>query len=377
MSEQPPLIVHIIYRLGVGGLENGLVNVINRLPADQFRHAIICLTDSTDFKQRIQRTDVAVYELHKAPGWDWRAFAQVWRWLRAWRPAIVHSRNLAAMEFQLCAWAAGVPYRIHSEHGWDVYDPDGNNKIYQAERRCLSVLVQKVVPLSRQIEDYLLNRAGIKRNKILRICNGVDASIFYPASTKVLPQDMPELFNNSVLFGSVGRMHGVKDQLTLTQAFILASQFSSEFRNRAKLCLIGDGPLRAQADALLRQAGLRDRAWLPGERSDIAALLRCLDVFVLPSLAEGISNTILEAMASGLPVVATNVGGNPELVRDGENGVLVAAGQPQAMAEALLRLFDCAELRATMGAAALQRVAQEFSLDGMMERYRQLYLAGL
>ena len=121
-----PLIVHIIYRLGVGGLENGLVNLINRIPADQYRHAIICLTDSTDFSKRIQRDNVAVYEIHKRPGHDAQSFVKVYKLLKQLKPDIVHTRNLAAIEYQVCAVLAGVPFRIQGEHGWDVFDPDGS-----------------------------------------------------------------------------------------------------------------------------------------------------------------------------------------------------------------------------------------------------------
>ncbi len=128
---QPQLIVHVIYRLGVGGLENGLVNLINRLPSESYRHAIVCLTDSTDFSKRIQRQDVAIYEIHKKPGQDWGSFVKVYKLFKQIKPAIVHTRNLAAIEYQICALLAGVPYRVHGEHGWDVYDPDGNNVKYQ------------------------------------------------------------------------------------------------------------------------------------------------------------------------------------------------------------------------------------------------------
>ena len=109
MSEaKSQLIVHIIYRLGVGGLENGLVNIVNKLPATNYRHAIICLTESTDFSQRICRPDVEIFELHKRPGQDWRSFISVYRLLKQLRPAIVHTRNLAAIEYQVCALLACV-----------------------------------------------------------------------------------------------------------------------------------------------------------------------------------------------------------------------------------------------------------------------------
>ena len=114
-----PLIVHVIYRLGVGGLENGLVNLINRLPESQYRHTIVSLTDVSDFQQRIRRDNVSCLALHKRPGNDIGMLWKLWRLFRELRPAIVHSRNLAALEAQLPAWLAGVPCRVHGEHGPD------------------------------------------------------------------------------------------------------------------------------------------------------------------------------------------------------------------------------------------------------------------
>ena len=373
-TQKPLLIVHIIYRLGVGGLENGLVNLINRLPAEHYRHAIICLKDSTDFSRRIQRDDVEIYAMHKREGQDLASFSNVYRLLRKLKPAIVHSRNLAAIEYQLCALLAGVPYRVHSEHGWDVFDPDGNNVKYQWLRRLLGLLIHRFIPLSLHLHDYLRYKVGIPSAKITRICNGVDTKLFYPSEHgRVMPRDCPLLLSGKVGIGTVGRMHGVKDQLTLVKAFIVACGQSAAFAERARLLLIGDGPLRLEAIQLLDGNGLTDKAWLPGERDDIADILRCLDLFALPSKAEGISNTILEAMASGLPIIATNVGGNPELVVDGETGLLVEKEDVAAMSVAMLQLVADDVLRGQLAKASYQRALDEFSIERMVERYQQVY----
>ncbi|HHQ42191.1 MAG TPA: sugar transferase, partial [Chromatiales bacterium] len=135
MSDRRPLVAHVIYRLQTGGLENGLVNLINRLPRERFRHAVVCLTEATAFAARIEREDVRVHELRKREGNDPALLWRLWRLFREMRPAIVHSRNLAALEAQLPAALAGVPCRIHGEHGWDVHDPDGRSRRYRLVRR--------------------------------------------------------------------------------------------------------------------------------------------------------------------------------------------------------------------------------------------------
>ncbi|MBS0554482.1 MAG: glycosyltransferase, partial [Proteobacteria bacterium] len=142
---------------------------------------------------------------------------------------------------------------------------------------------------------------------------------------------------------------------------------------RARLVIAGDGPLRPQVEAEVLASGCADRIWLAGERKDVPEFMRGLDLFVLPSLSEGISNTILEAMASGLPVVATDVGGNGELVVVGATGTLVPAADPAAMADALMCYAADAAPRQSHGAAGRKWVEAEFSLDGMVERYCGLY----
>jgi len=371
---QPPLIVHIIYRLGIGGLENGLVNIINGMPKESYRHAIICLTDSTEFKQRLNRDDVAIYEMHKKPGQDWGLFIKLYQLLRQLKPAIVHSRNLTAIEYQICALVAGVPYRVHGEHGWDVFDPDGNNVKYQWLRRFLSLFIHRFIPPSEQLQDYLQHKVGISAKKITRICNGVDTKSFHPRTDgRNIPNGCQLNLDGKVVIGTVGRMHGVKDQMTLVNAYIHACNGADAFASKTCLILIGDGPLRSEAISRLRAEGLLDHAWLPGERNDIAELLRSLDLFVLPSKAEGISNTILEAMATGLPVIATRVGGNPELVIDGETGRLVEKEQVIEMAEVMLQLVADGDRRRRFSEAAYRRAQEHFSIDSMVARYQQVY----
>jgi glycosyltransferase involved in cell wall biosynthesis len=137
--------------------------------------------------------------------------------------------------------------------------------------------------------------------------------------------------------------------------------------------MVGDGALREPARSILESAGLADAAWLPGEREDVPDLLRAMDVFVLPSLAEGISNTILEAMASGLPIVATDVGGNYELVDQDKTGFLVPRNDPAALADAIRVYVDDPDLRRRHGAAARKRSEDEFSIDTMVQRYQDIY----
>lgn len=368
-----PLVVHVLFRFDVGGLENGVVNLINRMPVDSYRHAIVALTDVTDFRKRIKRGDVEFISLHKPAGHLFSLYPRLFRLFRDLKPAIVHSRNLAALEVALPAWAAGVSVRIHGEHGRDVGDLDGSNRKYQWVRRAYSPFVSHYIALSRDLEGYLTERVGIPARKVSQIFNGVDASRFYPGDDSTAIAGCPFLRPEHWLVGTVGRMQSVKDQTLLARAFVRALELDPVLRSRLRLVMVGEGPLRAEAQNLLEQAGLAHLAWLPGERHDVPDILRGLDCFVLPSLAEGISNTILEAMASGLPVIATRVGGNPELVSAERTGKLVPAGDAETMARAIVAYATAPDEARAAGKAGRAEVEQRFSMESMEATYRGLY----
>lgn len=371
-GDERPLIAHVIFRLAVGGLENGLVNLINRTP--QYRHAIICMTGYTEFHRRIDHDAVSLHALHKREGHDLGVFVRLWRLLRALKPDVVHTRNISALEAQLPAWLAGVRGRVHGEHGRDVHDLDGSNRNYQWLRRAYRPLVHRYIPLSRDLETYLRDAIGVPAAKLTQIYNGVDAARFHIATAGRAPLPIADFAPPGVtVIGTVGRLQRVKDQLNLVRAFLLLLKGEPALAARLRLVIIGDGPLRREVPTMLEQADAAHLAWLSGERDDIPELLRAMDVFVLPSLAEGISNTLLEAMASGLPVIATRVGGNAELVVEGVTGTLVPAAQPQALAAALARYIAEPALCRRHGLAGRERVEREFSMETMVARYVDNY----
>lgn len=368
-----PLIAHVMHRFDTGGLENGVVNLINHMPAERYRHAVIALTEVTDFRKRIRRDDVQFISLNKPPGQGFWQYPKLFRLFRQLRPTIVHSRNLAALEVQLPAWMAGVPVRIHGEHGRDVGDLDGSNVTYQRIRRFYRPFVSFYLALSRDLADYLTGIIRVPESKVQQVYNGVDSNRFHPGNQDHVVAGCPFFRPSQWLVGTVGRMQTVKDQPTLAKAFIRALEIAPELRDTLRLAMVGDGPLRAECQSLLEQAGLLELAWLPGERNDIPEIMRSLDCFVLPSLAEGISNTILEAMASGLPVIATRVGGNPDLVDAGNTGEIVPPDNPEAMAREIVRLAKDATFAAQMGRSGRRMVEQKFSMNAMVAAYQGIY----
>ncbi len=368
------LIAHVLYRFDVGGLENGVVNLLNGLPGDRFRHAVVAMTEVTDFRRRVQRDDVQYISLHKSPGHGFKLWPALFRVFRSLRPDIVHTRNLAPLEACVPAWLAGVPARVHGEHGWDVGDLDGSNRAHRFTRRLYRPFVTHYIALSRHIEHYLRGAAGVPSSAITQIYNGVDTKRFAaPAALRQPIEGSP--FNSPGLwvFGSVGRLAAVKDQAALVRSLARLHRAGAAARERMRLAIVGDGPLASGLRELATSEGVADSVWMPGARNDIAQVMAGLDVFALPSLAEGISNTLLEAMSSGRAVVASTVGGNVELIDDGSSGTLVPPNDPRAMDAALLRYFDDPEGARRHGLAARAVVETRFSLDRMVADYAAVY----
>ncbi|MFO7954976.1 MAG: TIGR03088 family PEP-CTERM/XrtA system glycosyltransferase [Thioalkalivibrio sp.] len=361
-----PLIAHIVYRLDVGGLENILIELVRNLPRDEFRHVIICIADYTDFSARVPE-DVPIHALHKAPGLGLGMFARLWRLLRRLRPDIVHSSNLAALECQPVAALSGVPARVHAEHGWDMADLDGTNPKYRRLRRWLSPWVHRHVTVSAHLARYLTDVAGIPRGRVRHIVNGVDTERFHPGASERPPEP------GDFVIGTVGRMAPVKDQATLVAAFAHLCRQLPERSAELRLVLLGDGPEAGHLQEQVARLGIEAQTWMPGNRDDMPEQLRHFDLFVLPSLAEGIPVTVLEAMASGLPVVASRVGGLPELVEVGINGALFEPGDPEALSQTLMAYAQDRERVNREGQAARERAVEIFGLQRMVDAYAALY----
>ncbi|MDW8324019.1 MAG: TIGR03088 family PEP-CTERM/XrtA system glycosyltransferase [Burkholderiales bacterium] len=373
MKSQPPLIAHVVYHFGTGGMENGLVNLINHLPPGRYRHAIVSLTGHTEFRRRIRSAEVGFYDLDKRPGHDlgwYRRLARLIEWLK---PAIVHTRNLNALEAQFVAAWLRVPGRVHGEHGRDVFDLEGRNWKYNLLRRAARPLVHRYIAVSRDLARWLTDTVGVNPHKLSQIYNGVDSQRFHPRAGE-RPDVAPAGFfaGAQCVIGSVGRLAAVKDYPSLIRAYARARDLLPQAQG-LRLILVGDGPQRAHCEALIRSLGLADSVWLAGERDDIPRLMQAMDVFVLPSLGEGISNTLLEAMATGLPVIASRVGGNPELVEEGVGGSLFPAADVERLAGLLAAYATDPGRRQREGAAARARVEAEFSLERMAAAYQSVY----
>lgn len=369
-----PLIAHVLYRLDTGGIERFVVTLINHT-GDRYRHALICLTGFGAMRRQIENDDVTCLTLDKKPGKDWLCYLRLWRALRSLKPDLVQSYNIGTLDVAPVAKLAGVRRVIHAERGRDVSDPHGENRRYRRLRRWMAPFIARYVAVSHDLQVWLSNGVGIDARKVLCIPNGIDTAKF--EASPVLKDTRPLLGDfapsGTLLIGTISRLDAVKDQAGLIAAFRLLCDASPDAGSRLRLVIVGAGVERRRLEQQIAGLNLGGQVRLLGNREDVAALLAEWDLFVLSSVAEGMPNAVLEAMASGLPVVATRVGGIPEVVGDGVTGALVPARDPEALAEALRRYTDDAALRAQHGSAGRKRVEGQFSLSAMLSAYEALY----
>jgi sugar transferase (PEP-CTERM/EpsH1 system associated) len=369
-----PLIVHVLYRLDTGGMERVLVTLINRT-RQHYRHAVVCLDGYGDLRNQIESPDVRCLALNKKPGKDWRCYFRLWRALRMLKPDLVHTLNVGALDAAPIARLAGVRRVVHAERGRDASDPRGESRKYRLMRRWLLPFIDRYLAVSQDLQRWLIDKVGIPASRVVCIPNGIDLAVFAPAARA---RDTRPLLGSfaapgTVLVGTVGRLDAVKDQVGLITAFDQLCEALPQERERLRLVLVGEGPKRSVLEAQIARGGLSNQVRLLGNRTDVAALLAEFDVFVLSSIAEGMPGVVLEAMAAGLPVVATAVGGVGEIVSSGATGKLVPAGDPKALAAALASYVLDDELRVRHGSAGRARVETRFSLQTMLASYTEFY----
>jgi sugar transferase (PEP-CTERM/EpsH1 system associated) len=371
---EKPLIAHVLYRLDTGGMEQVAISVINHT-CKRYRHAVIALAGIGAMRDRIMDPVVPCLSLDKKPGKDWGCYFRLWKTLRRLKPDVVQTYNIGTLDVAPIARLAGVRRVVHAEHGRDVTDPDGTNRRYRTMRRWLQPFIARYVAVSADLESWLREGVGIAPRKVVCIPNGIDIGRYAETTGSRELRPLLDTFAppGTLVVANVGRLDPVKDQAGLIAAFKLLCDSSPDTSARLRLVIVGEGTCRKDLETQIARLGLRDQVCLLGDRKDVPEILAECDVFALSSVAEGIPLTLLEAMASGSPVVATRVGGVGEVVVDGVTGTLVEPGDPAALAQALCGYVEDASRRHRHGHAGRERVEQHFSLPAMLAGYTSLY----
>jgi sugar transferase (PEP-CTERM/EpsH1 system associated) len=365
-------IMHVVNYLRRGGMEFGILKLMAGLGSEDFEHRF-CTTRKfdDDFVRAYGLERMLDVAAGNGKGLQFPLF-RLKNIFQHYRPHIVHTRNWGALEAVPAARLAGVPVVIHSEHGYEVDNLRGLPIRQRLFRKMAYGMTDVVFAVTRELRNYHARQSWTDPERVRVVYNGVDTDRFAPnAQTRIRVRSDLGIAETTCLIGSVGRMVPIKDYGTLLNAADRLLTLGAD----VSVLLVGSGP---ELDSLQRQAGaiesLRSRVHFLGSSDQVPDLLNAMDVFVLPSLGEGMSNTILESMASGLPVVVTDVGGNPEVVGDRSSGLLFEPGNAAALAQALRGLVDNPELRQTLGLSARERAITKFSLKSMMEQYKEMYL---
>jgi glycosyltransferase involved in cell wall biosynthesis len=350
----PTRVTHVALQLETGGMERLLVEFARLADRPRYSLQFVSLTSRGRVADDIESCGWPVVTLGVRPGLKPGAAFRLARLLQESSTDIVHTHNTRPLVYGGAAGRlAQVRAVVHTRHGQRHFSTARQDRLFRAAARC----ADRIVCVS---EDAAARSrfAGIGGAAVRTIWNGVDLARFQGQSGSA---GGPAVF--------VGRLSPEKDVATLLRATSIVVQREPSFR----LQIAGDGPCVAELHELAGALGVRGRVEFLGEVQDVPGLLRRAGVFVLPSLSEGLALTVLEAMACGLPVVATQVGGTPEAVLEGETGLLVPAEDPRALADALLRVHRDATLARTLGTAGRARAHAHFDARVMVRRYESLY----
>ncbi|MDA3917551.1 MAG: glycosyltransferase [Deltaproteobacteria bacterium] len=360
-------ILHLINELGLGGAETVVINIINHFNSDKFKNKLCVFVPDGVLTHLIKNPNENLIELDKKPGNDIRLPFKLNNIFKEYKPHIIHTHCWGTLvEGYIAAKIAKIPALVHSEHG-TIEDKNWNLYI----QRYLWHLHNQIIAVSQEHKNRLTKTIGFPENKINVIYNGVDTEHFKQISNsrRIEKRKSLGVCNKNFVIGTVGRLEPVKDQVTLLYAFkIILQQFPN-----SKLVITGDGSLASVLKNTAASLRISNSVLFLGLRDDILELLGTMDIFVLPSISEGTSCTLLEAMSCGLPVVATNVGGNPELVLDNETGVLVPKQDSKKLSHAIITLLTNSDLRTKMSLSGRERIVQGFSLYKMIDNLKNLY----
>mgnify|MGYP001040938267 CR=1 FL=1 len=365
----PHKVLHLITELNTGGAQKALVRLLARLDRQRFSPAVVCLYNGDGaVSHEIRDLGVPVTDLGMTAKWRWDAFWRLYRLLRRERPVILHTWMFHAnLPGRLLGQVVGIPVVITSRRNVNI-----GGSIREWLTRWTAGLDDKVIAVCEQARQAEIERAQIPPQKVVTIHNGCDVKGFsqVPAEASAQIREALAIPPDVSLIGSIGRLHPQKDFAALLTAVPKIQEQNPDIH----LLLVGEGELRDDLEAQSQLTGLARLVTFAGYRTEIPEILGALDVFVLPSLWEGMPNVVLEAMAAGLSVVATAVGGTPEVVVDGITGLLVPPYDSDALAEAINRLLCDPDLRHRMGQAGRTRIEHHFSIEETVQRTEELYM---
>ena len=352
-------------------MEGGIVNVCNRLP-EEFRVSICAIAPEEAFSDFIKRPGSQFFTLppHRREGVDWALVPRLARLFRRTKVDLVHSHTWGTFLYSVLAARLTGTAIIHGEHGKNMFELTEHNPAKTWARRLLGPRVNRMVTVSDDLRREWIERYRIPERKIVWIPNGVDVTRFRPdPADRAAARRHFGLPESGFMIGSVGRLDPIKNYRLLIDAarIVLAKQEQVAFT------VLGDGPCQQELERQAADLGIAGHVHLLGRRYESPRFLQTLDVFVLPSISEGMSNSVIEALATGLPVVCPALPTHREVISAGVDGILIENFTSETLAETLLHLLDDEAERLRLSRAARETACRQFSLQRMVDRHASLY----
>ncbi|BCR05279.1 glycosyl transferase family 1 [Desulfuromonas versatilis] len=358
-------VLHVTLGLHVGGLEKFVLDLVFALGLT-VDAKIVCLEEAGGLARALDVKDV--FEIGKTPGLRLGIIAELAKIVKREKIDIIHTHNPAPHFYgSLAGLVCGVPV-VHTKHGRNC--PTHKKKVWL--NRISSALTKMVVTVSEDSALVCREIEKIPKGKVRTILNGINTEVFSPKGERRLLKSLG-IDDATPVVGTVARLVPEKDHITLLKACLVLTRAGHKFR----LMLVGDGPMRQELEDFVAKEGLDEVVMFMGTRHDVPQLVPEFDVFTLTSRTEGVSLTLLEAMSCQIPIIATDVGGNPEVVSDSVTGFIVPAGQYEAVADKISTLLRDPDLRKRMGQAGRERVLGKFGIEGAARQYLEIYQAVL
>jgi len=368
VTERAPRVLALTVGLGLGGTERLLLLVAPRLRALGFDVRVGALKGDGPLRGDLERAGVPCVRFGARHRGDLGALLRLGRYLRRERIDVLHAHLFYAnVVARIVGRMAGVPVVLASHHDTDVWMGPHHRLL----ERLTAPLSDRVLACSEAVRRYALERHRLSPGRVLTLRNAIDAgAVPSGPDARDRARAMLGAGPHDRVAGTLGRLHEPKKGL---RVFLAAAARVAAADPRARFVLVGDGPARSELERLAASLGIADRVRFLGERADAASLLPGFDVLVQPSLWEGFGLSVLEGMAAGVPVVATCVGGLPEVVRDGLDGVLVPPSDAPRLAAAITALLADDGRAARLGAAGLLRARGEFHVDRLVAETASVY----
>jgi len=381
MSEKKIKILHVLDSLGVGGMERVVIDVVNGLDQSRFDQIVCCVSRKGEAAWRL-RDDAECVDLGKGDGADHLMPLKIARVIRRETPDIIHTQSWSGVDAAIAKLITGGAKLVHSEHGRNYPHLGSEPLKRKIARRCLYHFSDAVFAVSNEARDYYCRETGFPRDRMRVVPNGIDVRRIDDADRSNVREELG-IDAGDFVIGTVARLDETKDTITLARAFARLYLSHSSLKSKTlpkpklRLLIVGDGGHRTAIERFVAEQELNGAVIFTGVRHDVPRLLGAMDLFALSSLSEAMPITVLEAMASRLPVVATRVGAMPELVEEGETGFLVEPKDDRSLAERFERFCSNRALAKQFGRAARRKVEREYSLDSMLRSYTELYLSVL